>query len=152
MEGVEITRMGDRQRQMECTGTISAIGIGSADQTKSVRLRVGGTLHDPVVIMHIASCVHNYYATTDEVFTVENIVGVFGHKDARFFLVKWDGYEEPEWEREHLLKRDKCHDIIRSFWATSGLRLTANTRFLFQMMMAKTGVLCAAGLLRDPRI
>ena len=46
------------------------------------------------------------------------------HKDARFFLVKWEGYEEPEWKREHLLKRDKCHDMIRSFWATSDLRPT----------------------------
>ena len=64
------------------------------------------------------------YATTDEVFTVEKIVGVFGHKDARWFLVKWQGYEDPEWELEHLLKRDKCHDSIRSFWATSGLQPT----------------------------
>ena len=64
---------------------------------------------------------HNY-ATTDEVFTVEKIVGVFGHKDSRFFLVKWEGYEEPEWEREHVLKRDKCHDMIRSFLAKSDLR------------------------------
>ena len=73
--------------------------------------------------IHRASCVHNY-DTTDEVFAVEKIVGVFGHKEARHFLVKWEGYEEPEWEREHLLLRDKCHDMIRSFWATSGLRPT----------------------------
>ena len=73
--------------------------------------------------IHRANCVHNY-ATTQEVFAVEKIVGVFGHKDARWFQVKWEGYEEPEWEREHLLKRDKCHDSIRSFWATSGLKPT----------------------------
>ena len=58
------------------------------------------------MLIHRASCMLNY-ATTDEVFTVEKIVGVFGHKDGRWFLVKWQGYEDPEWEREHLLKRDK---------------------------------------------
>ena len=36
-------------------------------------------------------------------------------------LVKWEGYEQPEWEREHLLRRDGCHAAIRSFWARSGL-------------------------------
>ena len=70
--------------------------------------------------IHRANCVHNY-ATTDEVFAVEKIVGVFGHKDARWFQVKWEGYDEPEWEREHLLKRDKWHEAIRSFWAASDL-------------------------------
>ena len=60
------------------------------------------------MLIHRASCVHNY-ATTDEVFEIERIVNVFGHKDARWFLVKWQGYEDPEWEREHLLTRDKCH-------------------------------------------
>ena len=75
------------------------------------------------MLIHRASCVHNY-ATTDEVFTIEQIVGVFGHRDARWFLVKWEGYEEPEWEREHLLLRDKCHDAIRSFWAKAGLQPT----------------------------
>ena len=75
------------------------------------------------MLIHRASCVHNY-ATTDEVFTIEKIVGVFGHVDARWFLVKWEGYDEPEWEREHLLTRDKCHDSIRSFWAASGLKPT----------------------------
>ena len=49
--------------------------------------------------IHRANCAHNY-ATTDEVFTVEEIVGVFDHIDARFFLVNWEGYNEPEWERE----------------------------------------------------
>ena len=77
------------------------------------------------MLIHRASCVHNY-ATTDEVFVIEKIVGVFGHKDARWYLVKWQGYNEPEWEREHLLQRDKCHDAIRSFWATSGLLPTKN--------------------------
>ena len=75
------------------------------------------------MLIHRASCVHNY-ATTEEVFVLEKIVGVFGHKDARWFQVKWEGYDDPEWEREHLLKRDKCHDAIRSFWATSGLSPT----------------------------
>ena len=75
------------------------------------------------MMRHRASCVHNY-ATTNEVFTIEKIIGVFGHKDARWFLVKWQDYEDPEWEREHLLKRDKCHDAIRAFWARSGLQPT----------------------------
>ena len=43
--------MGDRQRQMEGMGAISVMGIGSANQSKSVRPRVGGPPHDLVVIM-----------------------------------------------------------------------------------------------------
>ena len=35
--------------------------------------------------------------------------------------MKWSGYDEPEWEREHLLSRDGCHASIRSFWVQSGL-------------------------------
>ena len=49
MEGDGI--MVGRQRHMEVTGVISAMGIGSANQIKSVRPRVGGPLHDLVVIM-----------------------------------------------------------------------------------------------------
>ena len=47
---------------------------------------------------------------------------MFGHKDKdkRWFLVKLQGYAVPEWERE----QDKCHDVIRSFWSTSGLQPT----------------------------
>ena len=80
---------------------------------------------DRAMHIHRANCVHND-STTDDVCTVENIVGVFSHKDTRFFLriVKWEGYEEPEWEREYLLKRDKYHDMIRSFWTTSHVRST----------------------------
>ena len=37
--------------------------------------------------------------------------------------MQWEGYGE-EWEREHLLLRDGCEDIIRSFWSTSGLNLS----------------------------
>ena len=43
--------MRGRQRQMEGTGAISAIGIGSVNQSESVRPRVGGALHDLVVIL-----------------------------------------------------------------------------------------------------
>ena len=78
---------------------------------------------DRVMHIHRVNCVHNY-TTTDEVYVVEKIVGVFGHKSSRWFQVKWEGYDAPEWEREHLLKRDKCHDCIRSFWATSFLQST----------------------------
>ena len=78
---------------------------------------------DRAMQIHRASCIHNY-DTTEEVFVFEKIVVVFGYKEARWYLVKCQGYEEPEWEREHLLKRDKCHDAIRSFWATSQLQPT----------------------------
>ena len=73
--------------------------------------------------IHRYRCPHNY-DTTSEVFELESIVGVFGHKDTRWFKVKWSGHEEPEWEREHLLRRDGCQDAIREFWATSGLAPT----------------------------
>ena len=42
---------------------------------------------DKAMQIHRASCVHNYN-TTEEIFVLEKIVGVFGHKDARWFLVK----------------------------------------------------------------
>ena len=77
------------------------------------------------MLIHRANCSHNY-ATTEEVFEVEDIVGVFGSKDARWFKVKWKDYEEPEWEREHLLRRDGCGEIIRSFWARSDLQPNAS--------------------------
>ena len=77
------------------------------------------------MLIHRANCNHNY-ATTEEVFEVEDIVGVFGSKDARWFKVKWKDYEEPEWEREHLLRRDGCGEIIRSFWARSDLQPNAS--------------------------
>ena len=70
--------------------------------------------------IHRAAGIHNY-ATTDEIFELESIEAVFGHKESRWFLVKYRGYEEPEWSREHLLLRDGCNDIIRDFWSTSGL-------------------------------
>ena len=50
--------------------------------------------------------------TTDEVFTIRKNVVVFDHVDASCFLVKWEGYDESKWEREHLLARDKCHDSM----------------------------------------
>ena len=78
------------------------------------RFKTGKAMHN-----HRASCVFNY-DTTDEVYELERITDVFGHIDNRWFLVKWKGYEDMEWEREHLLTRDGCGDTIRSFWATSG--------------------------------
>ena len=69
---------------------------------------------------HRKSCIHQY-DTTEEVFVVEAIVGVFGWLEARWFLVKYEGYVEPEWSREHLLRRDGCHAAIRDFWISSGL-------------------------------
>ena len=40
------------------------------------------------------------YITTDKVFTLEEIVG---QMYARWFLVKFEGYDEPECECEYLL-------------------------------------------------
>ena len=73
--------------------------------------------------IHRDKCPYNY-ATTDEAFEVEEIVGVFGRINSRWFRVKYAGYSEPEWNREHLLLRDGCRDTIRSFWEKSGMSPT----------------------------
>ena len=70
--------------------------------------------------IHKTKCMYAY-STTDEIFEVEEIVGVFGHRANRWFLIKWAGYDEPEWERGHLLTKDGCNDAIRDFWLKSGL-------------------------------
>ena len=72
------------------------------------------------MLIHRARCMHNY-DTTDEAYVVQHISSVFGHIDARWYLVKWQGYKEPEWERGHLLERDGCRDSIRRFWVKTGL-------------------------------
>ena len=61
--------------------------------------------------IHRSICCYNY-ETTAEVYEVEDIIGVFGEKTARWFLVKWAGYEKPEWERGHLLERDGCQPVL----------------------------------------
>ena len=40
------------------------------------------------MLIHRSRCIFNYN-TTDEVYTLEKITAVFGHKDARWFKVKW---------------------------------------------------------------
>ena len=75
------------------------------------------------MLIHRNNCVHQY-GTTDEYFPVEKIIGVFGHKDSRWFLVKYEGCEKPEWSREHLLRIDGCQDSIKVFWAETGLSPT----------------------------
>ena len=70
--------------------------------------------------IHRYNCIYNY-DTTQEVFEVEQVTNAFGHVDNRWLLVKWKGHENPEWERQHLLERDGCHEVIREFWAHSGL-------------------------------
>ena len=65
--------------------------------------------------IHRSKCQHNY-DTTEEVYTIDEIVEVFGHKNARWFKVRYHGYPEPEWNREHLLVRDGCIDKIKDFW------------------------------------
>ena len=72
------------------------------------------------MLIHRAKCQYNYDAT-EEIFILDKIVGVFGFKHSRWFKVKWRGYPEAEWEREHLLVRDGCTDSIRNFWAESDL-------------------------------
>ena len=59
------------------------------------RFKTDGAMHT-----HRAACPYNY-DTTDKAFEVEDIVGVFGRIGARWFLVKYAGYEAPEWNREH---------------------------------------------------
>lgn len=49
------------------------------------------------------------------------MVGVFDRVEVRWILVKWEGCEEPEWEREHLLRCDEFHVAIRAFWTRSEL-------------------------------
>ena len=71
------------------------------------------------MLIHRQHCMHNY-GTTEEVYVVEDVLDVFDHIDARWYLVKWQGYTEPEWERGHLLERDGCRESIREFWAKSG--------------------------------
>ena len=66
--------------------------------------------------IHQVNCVHNYGMTT-EYYELEKICDVFGHQAARWFLVKWKGYDTPEWELEHLLRKDGCH-----VWTTYGLK------------------------------
>ena len=50
--------------------------------------------------IHRVSCPYNY-VTTEEAYPVDDIVGVFGRVDARWYLVKYEGYPEPEWGRGH---------------------------------------------------
>ena len=70
--------------------------------------------------IHRASCKYGY-GTTEQYFVLDEIVGVFGSRESRWYKVKWEGYAEPEWERENLLLRDGCQDEIRAFWVRSGL-------------------------------
>ena len=71
--------------------------------------------------IHETTCVHNYDTTDEYYYVVENIVDVFGRIEQCWFLVKWERYEEPDWERERLLRKDGCHETIRSFWDRTGL-------------------------------
>ena len=50
-------------------------------------------------------------------------VFVFGWAESRWTLLKYryEGYEQPEWQPEQLLRRDGCHAAIRDFWCKSGL-------------------------------
>ena len=49
------------------------------------------------------------------------MVGALGHVDNHWLLVKWKGNRDPEWERQQLLECDGCHEVVRAFWAQSGL-------------------------------
>ena len=52
------------------------------------------------MLIHRNNCVHRHN-TTDETFVVEDIVGVFGRIETRWMLVKFEGYDEPEYQREY---------------------------------------------------
>ena len=69
--------------------------------------------------IHRASCIYQYTAS-EERFTIEKILAVFGQREVRWFLVKWEGHKEPEWQRGHLLELD-AKDAVRHFWTESGL-------------------------------
>ena len=45
--------------------------------------------------IHRASCIYQYTAS-EERFTIEKILAVFGQREARWFLVEWEGHKEPE--------------------------------------------------------
>ena len=70
------------------------------------------------MMKHRAQCIYNY-DTTEEIYEIEKIVNVFGFADSRWFLVKWVGYDVPDWQPEHLLLRDGCRDSIREFWSST---------------------------------
>ena len=69
--------------------------------------------------IHRTSCKYAY-GTTEKRYEIDDIVGGFGRREARWFLVKFTGYEEPEWQRGHLLEID-AKDAVREFWVKSGL-------------------------------
>ena len=56
------------------------------------------------------------YTSTDQVFEVESIVGVFDFKINRWYLVIWAGHDESEWERDNettCLRKPKLLDILK---------------------------------------
>ena len=73
------------------------------------------------MLIHRANCKYGYN-TTDECYEPDDIIGVFGSKESRWFKIKWAGYPESEWERENLLLRDGYQDEIRDFWVRTGLQ------------------------------
>jgi len=68
--------------------------------------------------IHRASCIYQYTAT-EERYVIEDILDVFGKVEARWYLVKFEGYEKPEWQRGHLLEID-AKDAVRHYWTKSG--------------------------------
>ena len=80
--------------------------------------------------VHRATCTFNY-ATTNEVYEVEEIRDVFGRAERKLFKVKWAGYAEDDadatsWEPERLLLRDGCKDSIDDFWLRNKLNPAAD--------------------------
>ena len=71
--------------------------------------------------IHRASCIHQY-VVSEERYVIEDILNVFGPKDARWFLVKWEGYAEPEWQRGH--RRAGCGEtLLDKKWAVAVQRI-----------------------------
>ena len=81
------------------------------------------------MLIHRTGCDLNY-GTTDEVFTVEEIVGLCAHKMWDYSwsntvdMTNWSGDDNT-----FCFIRDGCHDIIRSFWSKSGLGLQPNKEY-----------------------
>ena len=73
---------------------------------------------DRAIHIHRDSCPYNY-DTTEATFEPVYISAVFGHKDNRWFKTKYRGHRKLEWSREHLIRRDGCHEVIRQFWSKS---------------------------------
>ena len=66
--------------------------------------------------------------------------------------MRWEGYEEPEWERERdrQLETDGCHEVIHSFWERKGVGCHRARRCM-QIHVGSTDVKSAQDASRDSK-